>query len=418
LPEWIVIADDLTGANDTGVCFARRGLRTFSMFDFNQRTEAGDLPRDAQAWVLSTESRYMPADEARRAVEAATGRIVGWIPVRDETKTYKKMDSALRGNPAVELAAVLAASGATRALAAPALPAQARSARGGRAFWRGTPLSQTEFGAQIATDDLIELFEPLEPGCTLRPIPLETVRLGASRLEHEMRGAESGVWVADAETDADLDALAQAGLAAGVQVFCGSAGLANALARTFSGDNHGSGWQKAGSLTTAHAGPVTVVVGTRSPQAALQVEYACQAGALRLEPPLDYLKLGERGALRDWLENNAGKMDQELIITTVGMAEVAPGGQVAARLAEAAVEVVRRAHPQGLMMTGGDTAAAVFSALGCRLVELLDEVEPGMAWGRMAGGELPGLAVITRAGSFGQTDSLRRAILFLEGIST
>jgi uncharacterized protein YgbK (DUF1537 family) len=418
LPEWIVVADDLTGANDTGVCFARRGLRTVAMLDAGHSSTEGEALREAQAWVLSTESRSLPAEDARVAVERSIRLIKGWIPAGDEPRIYKKVDSALRGNPAAELGAVLAATGLRRALATPALPAQERVTRGGKVFWHEKPLRETEFGVQIATDDLFELFTSLEPAYQLRRLGLDAVRGSAARLEQALGEGESAVWLADAETDPDLDALARSALSAGIRAFCGSAGLANALARTIQITESRKLGQSEPAIPSP-AGPVLVVVGTRSPQALRQVDFACQAGALRLEPPLDFLCSGENEGLSTWLEVLSPSIRDAVIVTSAGMVEIAPGGALlAARLAEAAMGAARRVHPRGMVLTGGDTAGAVFSALGCRLVELLDEVEPGMACGRLAGGEFPGMPVITRAGSFGQTDSLRKAILFLEGKET
>ena len=68
---------------------------------------------------------------------------------------------------------------------------------GGRAFWQGTPLEQTEFGSQIVTSDLGELFAPLKERFELGRIELGTIRLGTAGIVRELQRSARGVWIAD-----------------------------------------------------------------------------------------------------------------------------------------------------------------------------------------------------------------------------
>ena len=98
----LIIADDFTGALDTGVQFAACGISTKVVVD-----PETDLSGDrAQVLVVDTETRHLPAGEARSVVLrlAVRARKTG-IPY-----IYKKTDSALRGNIGAELAAVLEAA--------------------------------------------------------------------------------------------------------------------------------------------------------------------------------------------------------------------------------------------------------------------------------------------------------------------
>src|SRR5215212_9569430 len=81
-----VIADDLTGAADTGVQFVRAGYRTAVVF---RATEV--LADDLDAVSLDTDSRAMPAGfAAKRVLDAAH-------IARGASIVYKKLDSTLRG---------------------------------------------------------------------------------------------------------------------------------------------------------------------------------------------------------------------------------------------------------------------------------------------------------------------------------
>ena len=64
--KMIVIADDFTGSNDTGVQLAKKGARTEVMLTATQKPS-----RRADVLVINTESRAMPATEAGKAVAQA-----------------------------------------------------------------------------------------------------------------------------------------------------------------------------------------------------------------------------------------------------------------------------------------------------------------------------------------------------------
>nr|MDQ3363473.1 four-carbon acid sugar kinase family protein [Actinomycetota bacterium] len=80
-----VIADDLTGAADTGVQFARAGYRTAVVF------RGEPVPHEGlDAVVFDTDSRTRrPGLAARYVAEAGRN-------VRDARLVYKKFDSTLR----------------------------------------------------------------------------------------------------------------------------------------------------------------------------------------------------------------------------------------------------------------------------------------------------------------------------------
>src|SRR5918999_1963460 len=129
-----IIADDLTGAADTGVQLARAGYRTAVAF------RGAPIPpsEDLDAVALDTDSRAMPPGFAAKRVISASRA------VRDAPILYKKLDSTLRGPVAAELAAALEASGRDRAVVAPAFPAAGRTTADGVQLVRGVPVHETE----------------------------------------------------------------------------------------------------------------------------------------------------------------------------------------------------------------------------------------------------------------------------------
>ena len=69
-------------------------------------------------------------------------------------------------------------------------------------------------------------------------------------------------------------------------------------------------------------------------------------------------------------------------------------------------EVTMAAKPGNLFLTGGDTADAVLTAIEAKGIRILGEVVAGVVQGVVFGGLLDGSAVVTKAGAFGQKDTL------------
>jgi uncharacterized protein YgbK (DUF1537 family) len=81
---------------------------------------------------------------------------------------------------------------------------------------------------------------------------------------------------------------------------------------------------------------------------------------------------------------------------------------MAGRLANLARDRIERSRPGALLLTGGETAIAVLKALGAGGLRLAGEIEPGVALGALVGGPFAGLGLVTKAGGFGDAETLVR----------
>ena len=134
-----VIADDLTGANDTGVQFARLGARTIVPLVWHNLRSFG---RRADVLVLSTESRAVSRGvAAQRAKVAAQALRRGRVPT-----IYKKIDSTFRGNIGAELDAILEVYSAPLIIVAPSFPPAGRAVVDGTLRVGGIPVHRTAIG--------------------------------------------------------------------------------------------------------------------------------------------------------------------------------------------------------------------------------------------------------------------------------
>ncbi len=137
-----IIADDLTGANDTALQFKLNGADTNILLNENVSEVDEHIP---QAWAISTESRNgTPAcafEKVKNAVELFINKI-------QPDFFYKKIDSTVRGNIAVEVMSALETLDWDAAVIMPAFPNEGRITVGGYQLLKGSPIERTE----MATD--------------------------------------------------------------------------------------------------------------------------------------------------------------------------------------------------------------------------------------------------------------------------
>lgn len=224
--KMIVIADDFTGSNDTGVQLAKKGARTEVMLSASQKPS-----RRADVLVINTESRAMPADQAASAVYAA---LSPWCETSPAPLVYKKIDSTFRGNIGAEVTAAMRASQRKLAVIAAAIPAAGRTTLEGKCLVNGVPLLETEFASDpktpIVSSRIAEIVA-LQSEIPVYEVFLQDVRRGGlSALLTAYAAEGEGIIVVDAVEERDLTLIAQAACEQpSMPLLVGAAGLANAL---------------------------------------------------------------------------------------------------------------------------------------------------------------------------------------------
>jgi uncharacterized protein YgbK (DUF1537 family) len=407
---WFILADDLTGAADSAIAFARRRVPARVVWGDAQP----ESHSDAIALAYDAATRELDAASAARRHGEVLRRFI-----RPRTRLFKKIDSTLRGHPAEEIAAMLdvmiAHEPAVRAVLAPSFPATGRTVRAGQVRVHGAPLPFTEYWPQGRDHELANLVNLLETaGVHARSIPLITVRGEPMALDAALgKAGPSGratVAVCDAETEDDLARLASVILDRDAPTFfIGSAGLAHALAQRVS---------RAGARRTPpdrrepSSRGTLVVVGSRAQASrAALVPLATFENARRVsvEPALlagDLQSQAHTALAHSIGEALAAGID---VVVDLAQGESAPGAgnpQLVSALARLLAPAAREAS--ALVATGGETAAALLARLEVEGIRLLDEIEPGISLG-LTLGELT-IPVVTKAGGFGNEDCLKRIL--------
>ncbi len=443
--EAVIIADDLTGANDSGVQLARRGLTTSVLFEMN----AGAVS-DQDVIVLNTDSRASSSEVAyMRVVEAA--RFLSQFSTK---LVYKKIDSILRGNIGAELDATYDVFKPDFLVIAPAYPDNGRTTIHGVHYLDGIPVHETDIGADRITPVTHSYIPALLAQQTNRLtglISLTELRSDGSLLVRRLDRLHSdGVQyvISDAESEADLYALVEGVVQSGYRVvWVGSAGLARCLPVELGNMNPRprlrDGWKTEGlehprikreCLAQESSKSVLVAVGsiTERSHTQLQVLLASQdTVGIELQPERF---IGESEE-REWEICRACEMgvqglrNGKHVVVYVPVADstvthaikagllhnkdrVDVSNSIAGAIGEIIAYLMHAGDWVGLVMTGGDTATQICNQLGIERFELLDEVESGVPIGLLRGGKQ--LPAVTKAGSFGTDAVLLHAVTMLK----
>lgn len=414
--ELLVIADDLTGACDTGAQFAGQGVSTLVTMELEY---AFDPSKDEYAVIVAnTESRHFSAAEATARVETVVRR----ARAAGVKHFYKKTDSTLRGNIGAELQALLRTSG-NRALAfAPAFPRLGRITRGGCQYVGDRLLRETAF----ASDPLDPVADSYIPAIIRRQSDIPTRIIGRNSDEALIDG-QPGEWIVvfDAESDDDLrrvgERLKRERL---LGALAGSAGFAACLPqllelRTCAQPNLDC---------PARARHMLAINGSLNEVSLRQAASAEACGFAIVHLSLEALiaEGGARSEATSQIIAAIARYDargRDVMLRTVTRREDAGEyerrgerlglrqGQFSLRVAENTAkligEILAQTRFELLTVFGGDTLAAIVRAMGWRGLLPRREILPGVVLSEAAGGRKK-MWLITKAGGFGPEDVLLR----------
>ena len=380
----VVLADDMTGALDTGVQFAKRGASVALIMPGEDR-----LPNDVQVAVVNAETRHLLPEEAyQRIRDLSVMAVQTGAPY-----LYVKTDSGMRGNIGPSLSGALEASGAAAAVFAPAYPAMNRTTQNGCQLIDGTPIARSVFGQ-----------DPVNPVrhsrvrniIAWRDLQIQEVSAGKPLPEI----SRPAVCVMDAETDADLSRIAEelrhkgrltltAGCAAFSQALIPQMGLPNRQA-----------------TVPEVIPPLLVVCGSLNPITHRQLAYGVRQGAWL--GTVQSQQLLEGDDCMPLLQAAAAQMltGRNVLIETDGSGIGNDPIRTAQRIASRMGELVQRlmAMPQSrahtLMIIGGDTLMGYLSRVNPGDLRIEGEVAPGVVVFSFTDGTRR-IRMLSKSGGFG-----------------
>ena len=211
MPQCIVIADDLTGANATGVLLKKMDYKAYTVMN----TERIKL-----STVSACDCVLYPTDSRGVEPEIAYNRVMNVCKLlkNDDVKVYsKRIDSTLRGNLGSETDAMLDCLGDDYiAVVAPCFPASGRIVIGGYMLVNGVPLHRTDIALDpktpVKVSEAAVLFSE-QSKYKVSSILMKDLMHGKHYLADLMKeqvSKGSRIIVTDCVTQEDLDLIADA----------------------------------------------------------------------------------------------------------------------------------------------------------------------------------------------------------------
>lgn len=424
MAKFRMISDDLTGANANCSLMKAVGLTSASILDLQE-----DIPQGIEAIAYTTDSRGYSPQKAYEAVKEALFKLK-----TDEVVLYsKRIDSTLRGNLGSECQAMLDVLGEDyMAISVPAYPRTGRIVINGMMLVNGSLLLNTDAGrdtkSPVRSSVVEENFSEQFSG-KIRSIFLEDVEGSREELCKEIQRAKqegAKLLIFDAVTDDHLKKISKAVLESEVSFFAVDPGpftmeLANHILEQ-------TNQLRKMIFTVGSVTDITTVqirelisaypMGVVKVQAQHLVEkekreeelQRCIALGRELLSQEDYLLItttpfqGERQRLNlQSLSEEIGEDVDEI------------SRQISSGLAHITRGVMGEDSFAGVFLSGGDITVAFAEESGATGIEIREEIIPLAAYGRLIGGALSNLRVITKGGMVGDRNAMKICLEKLRG---
>jgi uncharacterized protein YgbK (DUF1537 family) len=424
----LILADDLTGALDTGVQFAKKGIPT-RVFLAPPVLSDGELSGgEAAVLVINTDTRHRSLSDAGRIIASCLERY------REVPYVYKKTDSTLRGNIGAELEALASARNIQRLPFAPAYPSLGRTTAGGHQLLNGVPIDKTDM-ASDALNPIRHSFIPDIIG-EESDIPVRLIPAKGSPPDADPKSRRKEILVYDCGSPSELREIARSLKKQGLlSVTAGCAGFAEFLMEELPFLARAA---QAGAGHPIPRLPILILSGSRHPVSLAQVKAALDGGLPGITVD------GEKLLREEWfageeaaaLENGCAETLKQQGVCILGTAMAMghnksvsesgaggiAGGQsqekwaeqknrngltpgtagVAGLLGKLLKNILPLTGPLHLVIFGGDTLLGIMEILKFDYIIPIEEIRPGIVLAR-AEGKGGSSFIVTKSGAFGDS---------------
>lgn len=429
MSQCVVIADDLTGANATGVLLKKMNYKAYTVMNM-ERIELSTLA-DCDCILYPTDSRGVEPEVAYNRVYN-----VCKLLKKEEVKVYsKRIDSTLRGNLGRETDAMLDCLGSEYiAIVAPCFPASGRIVIGGYMLVNGLPLHKTDIAIDPKTPVKISeaavLFEQ-QSKYRVSSVLMKDLMFGKHYLADKLNQCVndgSRIIVLDCVTQEDLDLIADAVITSGLKTIAVDPGVFTAtLSRKLITPSE-----------KREKNRILSVVGSVNPNTKVQME------ELWLSQRTHNVFVNTKELLfsEEAREKEIQRVVVEVlreselnIVSTVTGDGLYPENRIDFKtymeqyqcsmdsvtgiINQSFAEITHRIFKgdtafKGLYTSGGDITVAVCQRFKTAGLDLIDEVLPLAAYGQFLKGEFDGIHIITKGGSQGGRDAINKCVTYLK----
>lgn len=422
-----IIADDLTGANDTALQFHLAGAET-KIILYPDENIAPD--ENIKAWAIPTETRNISPQDAYEKVKAATLYMKNHFGV---DSFYKKIDSTIRGNIAVETLGMLQVLDMDAAIIIPAFPNEGRVTIGGYHLLKGVPIEKTE----MASDPHSPIYESHIPTILEKQVGEEYKNIiGSIELKTVLKGAgpilnnlnvlvKNGkkLIVVDAVSSTDIEQVILAMHKCSYNILpCGSAGAAQALSKLMFEGN-----KSKNDINHINLLPKLVIAGSATHLCANQIAKLIDSDeventypvSLTVEDFINGISEETYERIKNHLVSNtvvvvhASEINKTENLITLLLEHEITKRQFATKIVEILANLTGRLIKEKeflLTIVGGETAFCCCRELECQSLKIIDAAAPAIPLcvdnkGRM---------IITKSGNLGTINTLVEILKYIE----
>lgn len=405
----IILADDLTGACDTGIKLKNLEHDTLVIVDGANSNNLGTF--EGKALSINTNTRSAEPDAAYNL----TARTIRNLKkINEKISYYKKIDSVLRGNIGSEIDACLDILPFEFAMIAPALPNNGRSIRDGKLLIHNSE----------GPDALLDAAEAIQRTTRrkLAIINIDVIHRGIEALSQRVGSLVNQGYeliLMDTVEDEDFKRITET-----VRLFsdkCLPVGSAGWIPHLFKAKTSKENKKRKGMLPVKDH--VLVVVGTRHPVTVAQVmelrrcpDFSfclLQTEGLNKENSKDYVRSCLNTEQLNCIKKQGVVITTDVIYRGDALQEFekihnnVSNEAIVSALAELVDELSERITIGAIIMSGGDVSGGVLKRLEVDYIDLLEELFPGIVMGVVNRNKRASFLVITKSGGFGKKQTLK-----------
>ncbi|MBW5457117.1 type III effector Hop protein [Clostridium sporogenes] len=427
--NYVIIADDLTGANATGVLIKKLGLKSVTLMNSLKKD---DLEKSYDTVLYSTDSRGVEKEDAYERVYQATEFFFN-----SNVNVYgKRIDSTLRGNIGSEIDGMLdALPKGTIAAVVPAFPDANRQAVGGYLLVNGKALENSDAakdGKKPINSSIIEKLVKEQSKYEVASIYFEDIKEGCENLQKKiLKFYDQGkkLIIFDALDNDDLEIISKALINTKIKFISVDPGpfTAEVIKQHVVLDKE----------SKKDKNKVLMSIGSITDTTRAQLE--------RISKDRDIFKIdiNARAILSDVntkhkeidrvtneVIENKDLYDVFCIVLDSLYEEVRINLDEEAKkqnttkeflsqimntaVAEISYRIMKEIKSiKGIFSSGGDISVSISRKFNSAGLELLDEVMPLAAYGKFIEGEFPDMKIVSKGGMVGKEDGMELCVDYL-----
>jgi uncharacterized protein YgbK (DUF1537 family) len=421
MPDTIVIADDVTGANDIGIMYTKAGQ---SSVVYNQEKLQSGLDYQEEIVIIDTNSRFLNKEEAYQ-------RVYNTVKHFDKHRIhqfYNKQCSVFRGNIGAEFDAMLDALEEEFAVVVLGFPDNGRTTLHSVHYVHGVKLENSQFRDDpvhpMTQSDLVDILQA-QTKRKVTAIHFEVLDQGAKYLKEQIDNCRinSGYVILDVRNNEDLTIIAEAVM--DEKIICGSSALAyylglrndkTSISEKPSGDENKDVNPNilciAGSLTPQTKAQVQYMRDNRYPVITLNTlclftEEECKDERKRIIQAYEKVHTTSGIVIIHSMNDPEEVKRTKELATEHQMDNTAASELVSSQLSDIAKQIGEKYKIKKYIICGGDTSASFCNKLGIIGMKIRKEIEPGLPTCKSI--TEPYYQLVLKSGSFGSKEFIETA---------